>query len=341
MVETTFQIFNANNLGGKSVGETWKMSQESKSAVFESNDIIVKNDGKSNLVDKLGNNISKDYDYVEKLNSPLNNFYYASNKAWYATEPSQSFLLDVNGNELFAEPWFGIYFSSECKDICTVGNMKEFIEKNPRHIFSPNPQAQKVSTSEGFLKIYSNGKIGYVDKEGQIKIKPIYSELNDFKDGLAVAVNEEKGIKYIDKNGDIVINLENTKYDDYRNSSSNKKYLFHEGLAGFKILTKGEDSSAGKWGFINKKGDTIINPIYRSVTEFKSGVSVVSLYLELNSFNNEGLFGVIDKEGKYVVEPIYQEISGFNNGLADVKPVDGKTGKISTDGIFLPGYELQ
>jgi hypothetical protein len=50
----------------------------------------------------------------------------------------------------------------------------------------------------------------------------------------------------------------------------------------------------GKWGFKNKKGETVIHPIYDKVVDFEQ--STYRIY-------NGKLSGIVDKNGKVLVEP--------------------------------------
>jgi hypothetical protein len=113
---------------------------------------------------------------------------------------------------------------------------------------------------------------------------------------------------------------------------SNAKY----GLYGF-INTKGEiviepqfkealefseglapvETSEG-WGYINKEGRIIITPQFLAALKFSEGLAAVQ------SKDNK-LFGYIDKTGKYKIEPQYYNASSFSEGLARVTAEGGGT----------------
>ncbi|HEF3474383.1 TPA: WG repeat-containing protein, partial [Campylobacter coli] len=55
----------------------------------------------------------------------------------------------------------------------------------------------------------------------------------------------------------------------------------------------------GKWGFIDKNGEFVIEPKFDGVGNFSEGLARV----ELN-----GKYGFIDKSGKIVIEPKFDDI---------------------------------
>lgn len=64
----------------------------------------------------------------------------------------------------------------------------------------------------------------------------------------------------------------------------------------------------GKFGFIDKKGNVVIEPKFDDVQDFSEDLALVTL-------NKQKVF--IDKTGKLVIEPKdFEPINGFTNGLA-------------------------
>lgn len=65
---------------------------------------------------------------------------------------------------------------------------------------------------------------------------------------------------------------------------------------------------ASKYGFINKSGQFVIDPIFDNAFSFDGGIAAVEI---------GGKWGYIDKAGCVVVEPLYEEVSCcFSEGLA-------------------------
>ena len=65
------------------------------------------------------------------------------------------------------------------------------------------------------------------------------------------------------------------------------------------------------WGFINKKGVIVISPKYKTVWAFNNGLARV--------LNNENLIGFIDKKGKEVIQPQYENANDFVNDFAVIE----------------------
>lgn len=136
---------------------------------------------------------------------------------------------------------------------------------------------------------------------------------------------------------------------------------FSEGLAAVRI----ED----KWGYINKKGDMIIDPEFIYARPFKSGKAFVNTekmqpgYIDrkgsftpvdkVKSSNiltfSEGLcaiqvvgkgYGFVDEDDNKVITPEFDYADNFSEGLASVK-VNGNFGYINTKGKYIikPIYE--
>ncbi|MBO4752382.1 MAG: WG repeat-containing protein [Bacteroidales bacterium] len=74
------------------------------------------------------------------------------------------------------------------------------------------------------------------------------------------------------------------------------------------------DWSEGKWGFIDRTGDFVIEPKYDAARGFSEGLAAVRTGDETS-----GKWGYIDKSGKWVIEPKYAEAQSFSEGVAFVK----------------------
>lgn len=69
------------------------------------------------------------------------------------------------------------------------------------------------------------------------------------------------------------------------------------------------------WGYIDKKGEFAINPIFQNAMDFQpNGIAVIEV-------NNK--YGLINEFGRFVVEPIYSSISSFIEGRAIITKDDG------------------
>jgi len=163
--------------------------------------------------------------------------------------------------------------------------------------------------SEGLAAIPAdhNTKMGYIDKNGEWAIDPVYLCPNegavtlfeaDFSDGLALVwINDDQGNRqvYIDKTGNVAI----VPPERYYNNP------FHDGLAIFE--------RSGSLGYIDKSGDIVVEPQLRTANNFSEGLALVE-GPKTNHF-----YGFIDKSGKMVIEPQFVDAWSFSEGLAPVK----------------------
>jgi hypothetical protein len=73
--------------------------------------------------------------------------------------------------------------------------------------------------------------------------------------------------------------------------------------------------SSGKWGYINKKGEYLINPQFKDANFFHDGLAKV--------VSSEGKVGYISKDGKYQISATFKDGTFFSDGLAFVVSEDG------------------
>lgn len=146
---------------------------------------------------------------------------------------------------------------------------------------------------EGLGRIKLDNKWGYIDTQGIMVIPPQFDEAASFSDGIASVEKNGKAF-YINKLGQKVLELP-------ENMSSGS---FSEGLAFFQI----------KWseiyGFVNTKGEVVIEPKFREVDEFVEGRARVYI---------DGKYGFIDKQGNLTVPAKYDDAKDFSEGLAAVR----------------------
>lgn len=215
-----------------------------------------------------------------------------------------------------------------------------------------NGETQFTLADAEKVRIFKNGlaafciededgiKWGFIDKEGQIKINPQFSKVNDFSDGKCAVCNDEGKWGYIDNEGKIVIN-----------------YQFD----GAKSFIKGKSvvKSDGKHGLIDETGKYLINPQYTEMSDDgniylisqdgkhgwcdEDGVIVINpQFEEAYSFNGNDLaairsgksWGYIDKEGKIKINPQFNKALPFNGNIAMISN-SKKIGFIDTDGKYI------
>ena len=65
----------------------------------------------------------------------------------------------------------------------------------------------------------------------------------------------------------------------------------------------------GRWGFVNKSGETVINPQFDHAGGFAEGLAPVRM----------GRWGYVDASGKMQINPQFDKADVFSEGLAAVK----------------------
>ncbi len=218
-------------------------------------------------------------------------------------------------------------------------------QKNKRHYAFINTKGEVViDTDYKWVDDFHNGRAqfkkvvvignkgyynyGFIDKTGKEVIPAIYEKVYEFKADVTWAKKrgEDKFI-LIDKNGKQI----------GTHSWDAVGYWF-EGMCQVKVAWDDPNRYSGtsyKEGFVNKKGEIIIDP--------KDGYFGSGFYKEgLVCLTQEGKgYGFLDKEGKVVIPLMYNQggSSTFYGGLARAKS-KGKTGLINrqNEWVVTPKY---
>jgi len=145
-----------------------------------------------------------------------------------------------------------------------------------------------IETKYGSVGEYSSGLFnfsnsplskGYLDKKGEIVIKPIYSGAEPFSEGIACIKN---------------------RYSQY-----DKNLIQYD-------KNKPEDICF----YINKKNEVLFDRGFYRLSSFYNGYAPVEIHNK-NDFNNN--YGLINIQGEYVIKPVYISIGEkFNQGRISV-----------------------
>ena len=111
-------------------------------------------------------------------------------------------------------------------------------------------------------------------------------------------------------------------------TDKNFSYLsgFSEGLSAARVTWE------GKFGFINKKGDFVIEPKFNWAKSFSEGLA--------GAEGESDGYGFIDKSGNWVIEPQFAWVDYFQEGFALVaangnRDSREKTGYIDRNGNYI------
>lgn len=170
------------------------------------------------------------------------------------------------------------------------GDKWGYINKEGKYII--NPQFSDASFfRDGLAKVISmDGKIGYINTKGNYVIPAKYKDGTHFYEGFAFVVADGENITCIDKKGNTKFVLKNIDYAE----------PFSAGLA--LVGVKGQG-----WGFIDTKGEFVINPQFESAKPFREGLAAVC---------QNDKWGFIDKTGKIIINPQFEHVSSFYDSKA-------------------------
>ena len=195
------------------------------------------------------------------------------------------------------------------------------------YLFYLQPREIDLKTMPAGLKVYAEDKYGYIDKTGQIVIKPRYDSAGSFEGGVATVTHRGKQ-KTIDTKG--------------RPAKPRKKQAAPppaEPPADLPTPMKLGD----RYGYQDKSGMIVIDPLFDEAGEFKDGLALVKVdgdlgfidtqgktvvdveWEELHPFKDDlarvrsgGKYGFVDRRGKVVIEPRFKTAGDFSEGLAPV-----------------------
>ena len=184
-----------------------------------------------------------------------------------------------------------------------------YIDKTGKKLSSLEFEQANVF-SEGLASVKINGKYGFINKSGEIVIKPQFDEayaygLNMFKDGLAL-INANGKFGFIDKSGSMVIKTQYSAVQDYY------------GLGPFKNGIACVDLSANDCIFIDKEGKQVFDKTFNFSEGFKEDFAVVMHGVRLGTGRYTNQYGFIDKSGNQITEMKYNIAHSFSDDLAQV-----------------------
>ena len=161
----------------------------------------------------------------------------------------------------------------------------KFIVDSQGHSLFPASDFDTVGW-RGFFEVANEDReVALVSKEGKLLTPFQYVSIQDFSEGLAVALTKDYKFVYLDESGHVALKL-----DDNIKDADN----FKNGLAIVRNQNK-------KYGFINKRGELVIDFLYDNAEIFDSnGYAVIG--------ENER-FGLIDALGNIIIKPLFKSLN--------------------------------
>jgi hypothetical protein len=192
-----------------------------------------------------------------------------------------------------------------------------YIDKAGMFVIQPSFSQAFRFQSNGLAVAGRGDRVGLIDRTGSFITEPVYTYINEYQEGLAVAM-DESGYVVLDANGRAI----SEKYP-YIGSYSG-------GRAAYSV--RKQDGSY-VYGYLDETGKPVIEPAYMFVTDFEGGRAVVKLA--------DGVHEIIDSTGKTISALDFWQVSGLSDGKAAFRLYpDGKYGYMDNSGnvIIKPAF---
>lgn len=158
-------------------------------------------------------------------------------------------------------------------------------------------------STEGLRGIKKNGRYGFIDDEGRLRIANRYEDIKPFSEGLA-AIKIRNKWGFINRDEKIVIQ------PAFEDVSPFEK--------GYSIIRQN-----GLYGLLTHEGKIVLPARYNEVKILSNG----RLLLTQNGFQ-----GLADQQGNVLLQPKYNSVMDLDNGHVIIQQ-DGKFGLVTLQGI--------
>lgn len=160
-----------------------------------------------------------------------------------------------------------------------------------------------------FIACNTDGELGVIDDAENVKIPFNYNSIQkiDGTNLIQTYQNDNKIIEVYSKDMKKIVGLENAELDkltDYIKiyNDDEVKYVTNEGkeVKNTELFSNNKifaNKWNGKWGFVDKQGNKVVDYEYDKVTEVNS--------YGFAGIEKDGKWGVVDSNGKILVEPKY------------------------------------
>ena len=216
------------------------------------------------------------------------------------------FLISFDGTILyFTDNPIKVNESTFTEYISTGGNWTiDFDGRIVSRQLPPTETTEKIfPASEGLRGIKRNGKYGFIDDLGRLRIANRYEDVKPFSEGLA-AIKIRNKWGFINRDEKIIIQ---PAFEDAAPFSNEHSIIKQKGL----------------YGYMNNEGRVVLPARYDAVEVLHTK----RLLLTLNNFK-----GLADEKGNVLLHPKYEFIHDIGNGYIVVKQ-DGKYGLATLKGL--------
>jgi hypothetical protein len=192
----------------------------------------------------------------------------------------------------------------------------------------------------GAVLDYETNLWGFINTDNNFVIKPRYTKVRPFCDGMAAVMNDDNMWGYIDKTGHQVISF---MYDEAYSFSGGSAVVTIQGRSCIidkknqvSAVFEEEDLFKDSKDFILENDNKYSWPIEDEMyfLDYKEESDDIDFEEYPIKFDDEDKFGLLDEDDYEISPPIYDEIGDFYDGYAKMK-IDGKAGHIDFEGVPL------
>lgn len=240
-----------------------------------------------------------------KLDCPLRFARVKFNKKYGIIDFDGNIKVPINYTEIVGPFADGFVFAKNDNGTVLINKSGQIVKKLPAKFLG------KCDDGVCLLYDYDLKKIAISDTMGNAITGFVFDKISSFeKNDLAMFTDiQNKKVGFINRKGEIIIPA---KYDMEKYGSSD----LSDGL----IAVKKKD----KFGFIDYKGNEVIDFKFDKASDFEKEHSVVKI-------NNK--FGLINKKGEYIIEPIYDTLD-YDKWTMLCKIINGKQFDKRKIGVF-------
>jgi outer membrane protein assembly factor BamD (BamD/ComL family) len=293
-------------LGGKKgyinkAGFIMVMPQFKEADPFVNGRAIVETDSAAGIITAIGDWLVSPQYY--SISGPFDTFYRAEQNEKYA-------LLDADGKQVTPFQFDELEPFSEGLAAVAVDGKAGFIDATGTLVI-PLQFEEAGDFKNGIARVLAEGKYGLLKKDGSWLIPAKYNDIRSVAGDVFLA-SDDKKCSYFNTQGKLLL-----RSADYCTEGAEIAKGFYEGLA--------RASRNGKTGFIDTKGNWVIQASVDQATYFSEGLA---------AYRKKNKWGFMNKSGKAVIQPQFEAVSAFQNSHARAK-LKGKWGIIGKDGKFI------
>ncbi len=231
---------------------------------------------------------------------------------------NENLFLEKGDSNTFLKNFKGeiIYFTSNpiiaerdyLKETVTTGAEKQISYQGSEMIpkeetASVLPVQRTFAASEGMRGIQKDGKYGFVDSRGRLRVANRYDDIGEFHEGLApIKLIGKWG--YVSIHDQIIINPNYESVQPFVNTIA----IVHR---------------TGKAGLINKEGNVILALRYDSISRLPDQTFLIM---------TARLYGLADQNGNVLIEPRFDHLQNLQNGYL-IAGREGKFGLLTLQGL--------